>query len=228
MELFNYCSDFTNEPCIYSITNKINKKMYIGKTINFRLRHYQHKTSFFTLKPNHHSPHLHSAIAKYGYKNFDISIIELCKVEELSSKELHWMEFYNTIDSNFGYNLRKDTCSGMIPHPSTRKKMSNRLKKEWALGKRNNHGLKLKESWSNNEIRKKEQSIIMSKNLTKYKYKLYLLDGSFFKTISYSELKKLKLSNCLATFYKKKSDKINFKEYIIERIKISQDIVQTI
>ena len=52
MELFTFYKDYSRKPCIYAITNKINGKIYIGKTKCFKIRHYQHKYSFFSKNGN--------------------------------------------------------------------------------------------------------------------------------------------------------------------------------
>jgi group I intron endonuclease len=219
MQLFQYVNDFNKVSCIYAITNKINGKIYIGKTINFQKRHYQHKRAFFNKNfKNHNSPHLHASISKHGYINFDISIVEICKKENLSEREYYWMNYFKTFDSKLGYNLRVDSESGYITHPSTSKKISERLKKEWKNGVRKNHGEKLKKSWENDNNRKTAQSKILTKILTKYSYNLYNTNDVFIKNVNYAELKELGLKNCISTFFRKKINKINFKNYIIEKI----------
>lgn len=85
---------------IYKITNKLNNKIYIGKTdISVSYRWSQHcKDSYrFPDRP------LYRAINKYGADCFDIEIIE--ETENTSSREIYWIEFYNSYKA--GYNATK-------------------------------------------------------------------------------------------------------------------------
>ena len=113
----------------------------------------------------------------------------------------------------------------MIVHKKTSEKISKRLKKEWSEGIRSNHGKKLSENWSKNPDRKKEQSKIMSKNLTKYYYNIFDLENNFIEKCNYSRLKELKLQNVNADFHRKKLNKLKFKGFLIEKVKI-EDIVR--
>lgn len=81
---------------IYKITNNINNKVYIGKSVNISKRWSQHKNATDT------SP-LHKAIQKYGIENFQLEILEECQPEELNEKEIYWIQKYNTFLGE-GYN----------------------------------------------------------------------------------------------------------------------------
>lgn len=81
---------------IYKITNLINNKVYIGKSVNILKRWSQHKNATDS------SP-LHLAIQKYGIDNFKLDILELCKPEELNEKEIYWIKQYNSCFGE-GYN----------------------------------------------------------------------------------------------------------------------------
>ena len=59
---------------IYSITNKINNKRYIGVTTNFYNRKRVHLWAMKNLK--HKNEKLLEAVKKYGFENFSIDIIE--------------------------------------------------------------------------------------------------------------------------------------------------------
>ena len=59
---------------IYLLRNRINNKIYIGKSINLRCRINQHKNS--VTRKSAKSP-IGSAIRKYGWENFDIEILEI-------------------------------------------------------------------------------------------------------------------------------------------------------
>lgn len=85
---------------IYSITNKINGKRYIGKSENIEAR-----TS--TLSRN---KRLDSAIKHYGEENFIVEIIEECDKELLNEREIYWIAYYHTYINDpqcQGYNMTK-------------------------------------------------------------------------------------------------------------------------
>lgn len=80
---------------IYKITNLINGKMYIGKTIHEppELRWKEHKRE--RIKERVKNRPLYRALNKYGVENFSFEIIE--KVEDnLEEKEKYYIEYYRT------------------------------------------------------------------------------------------------------------------------------------
>lgn len=86
---------------IYSATNKINGKQYIGqttKTLDERSEeHWKARYSFKT--------YFKKALIKYGKKNFIWKILYKCKtVDELNQKEIVLIKKFNTLSPN-GYNL---------------------------------------------------------------------------------------------------------------------------
>lgn len=91
---------------IYEAVNKINGKRYIGQTIqklNDRKR--QHLES---INYNHKGCTLFKrALKKYGKSNFEWKIVDHASShEELDLKESFWIGFFNTTNSDFGYNLK--------------------------------------------------------------------------------------------------------------------------
>lgn len=93
---------------IYLITNKINNKKYIGqtiKTLDERIvdyyREYQYRTD--CERP------IIRAMRKYGFDNFIFEIVEdnIKTQEELDSKEIYYIELYQTqVSHGIGYNLK--------------------------------------------------------------------------------------------------------------------------
>ncbi len=92
----------TPETCgIYTITNTVNGKVYVGSTVNFASRWYWHK---FGLKHgNHGNPHLQRAWNKYGPEMFDFAVVEVCPKESLDQQEGVWMGDLKAF--THGYNL---------------------------------------------------------------------------------------------------------------------------
>lgn len=94
---------------IYLITNKINNKVYIGKTDDVKSRWQKHLSSA-RLKTEKGYFLLHKAINKYKQNNFIISIIEEHEDELIAFiQEAYWIEHYKSnvckYGNQYGYNL---------------------------------------------------------------------------------------------------------------------------
>jgi group I intron endonuclease len=98
---------------IYAIINKINGKIYIGKTKNIKERWATHKrhAKYDTYKKYP----IHLAINKYGISNFVIEIIDESKLEkEAYEKEIFWIKYCLSMNKKYGYNISEGGggCSG--------------------------------------------------------------------------------------------------------------------
>jgi len=89
-------------PGVYKLTNKINGKIYIGKSISLRRRLMEHQYERRDAYP------IERAIKKYGMDNFEIEVLHqeinidnLC----LLAIESAYIEFFNSTDKNLGYNV---------------------------------------------------------------------------------------------------------------------------
>lgn len=109
---------------IYSITNLVNNKIYIGSAVNIKKRWGDHRYCF--LKNKHHNSHFQSAWNLYGESNFKFDVVEYCDVSELKSREKYYINFFNSNNTNLGYNIN-DPDNGFlgIKHTKeTKKKLS--------------------------------------------------------------------------------------------------------
>lgn len=195
---------------IYKIQNKVNGKLYVGRTKNFQRRFKQYEYDFKHRRLRHINDYLMNSMEKYGFENFEFTPLEYCEYEIQPERELFWMEFLNSTHRDFGYNLRVDTDNGMVINPRTSEKITQRLKKEWADGVRDGHSDKIKESWKTRC--RKDQSKVMTKTLTKW---LYIVEG---EKMLYADLKENGLEGVLTSFCTKRSDKVVFKGREIERV----------
>ena len=88
---------------IYKITNTINNKVYIGltnQTLHNRWISHKAQASCGNEK------HLYSSIRKYGVDAFTIEKIDESRdFKELGEKERYWINFYDSCNSDKGYNL---------------------------------------------------------------------------------------------------------------------------
>lgn len=93
---------FKDKAGIYMFINKINKKMYIGKSNDLftRINFYTKNTS----KANSSNSKIFKALREYGFNNFAFSVIEYCPVEELRNREQYYIDMLQP-----QYNIRRKT-----------------------------------------------------------------------------------------------------------------------
>lgn len=101
---------------VYLITNLVNGKKYVGKTVRRNLSTYFNLNLRSAERGQHNKPHLYNAIRKHGRYAFSIS--EICQPpsEQLALALERWyIKLYNSNDSQHGYNLTRggDGVSGM-------------------------------------------------------------------------------------------------------------------
>lgn len=90
------------ESGIYKLTNIINGKIYVGESTDLYLRKHQHQ---YCLDNNCHTNlHLRNSVAKHGKDNFVFSVIEYCPPEALREREIYWILYLKSTNSEYGYN----------------------------------------------------------------------------------------------------------------------------
>jgi len=111
---------------IYLINNLVNNKKYIGSTINMYMRFHNHLSQLRT--KTHKNCHLQRAFDRDGENNFQFKIIEnIHDVGSLAVREQYWMDYYQSGDRKFGYNLIIDAVHFTVSE-ETREKMSKSKK----------------------------------------------------------------------------------------------------
>lgn len=107
METLNKKEIFTG---VYSITNKVNNKKYIGQSLDIKHRWRHHINE---LKKNKHAnSHLQNAWNKYGEEKFNFEIIQICEPSELDIKEQYWIKYYDSMKNGYNLCLGGSGCSG--------------------------------------------------------------------------------------------------------------------
>lgn len=96
---------------IYSITNKVTGAVYIGQSSDIDRRWMEHKTP--KAKGN---DLLHGDMQKYGIENFELTVLEECKPEELNKRELFYIKrdqpFYNTVGKEVSEETKQNISEG--------------------------------------------------------------------------------------------------------------------
>ena len=92
---------------IYKITNQLNGKIYVGKTlstIESRWREHLHEAT----KIRHEQRPLYAAIKKYGKENFSIEPLEECSYENINERERYWIELLGSFKNGYNATLGGD------------------------------------------------------------------------------------------------------------------------
>lgn len=87
---------------IYKIINNINQKIYIGKTTKTIEERFRAHLNNARKKINRY---LYDAMNHYGYDNFSIDQVEECQDSIVDEREKYWIAFYQSNNSNYGYNM---------------------------------------------------------------------------------------------------------------------------
>lgn len=95
---------------IYTITNVVNNKVYVGQSINLSYRIKDHTNKLNCGK--HKNPHLQNAWNKYGNASFKFEIVTICLESELNMYEIEFINKFSSNNKDHGYNLREGGKSG--------------------------------------------------------------------------------------------------------------------
>jgi group I intron endonuclease len=92
------------ESCgVYLVRNIIDGKVYVGSSVYVETRWRSHVNLLNA--GTHSNRHLQSAWSKYGKDAFEFSIIEICPEGALIIREIVWVQYYDSMNDNKGYNL---------------------------------------------------------------------------------------------------------------------------
>lgn len=118
---------------IYKITNLINKKCYVGSSVDVYQRGcmYRHLVKRKKL----HNKHLQSAFEKYGFENFNFELLEECS-KNISIYDLHQLEqsYINSMHPEYNKRTIVDTNHLLNHSLETKNKISESLKKSFKNG----------------------------------------------------------------------------------------------
>lgn len=127
---------------IYSIFCISNNKYYIGQAIDIEKRIKAHINK---LKANtHHSPYLQNTFNMYGEKDFIFEVVEYCNIEELDTKEQHYIKMYNSLNPNgFNCTIGGNGIRGFVFSEETKKNWSKNRKGKY-MGKEHPKSVRIK------------------------------------------------------------------------------------
>src|SRR5258706_9893255 len=107
---------------IYIILHKKSGKIYLGQAQNVRIRWNQHRSAL--KRGNHDNRYLQRAWDKYGAEAFQFKILERCAVDQLDSRENHFLEIF--MPKGICYNIAPNagTSRGIVRSEETRTRIS--------------------------------------------------------------------------------------------------------
>lgn len=159
---------------IYLVTNTVNEKKYVGQASwGFEKRWSAHRSFAKTGGDDY----LHRAMRKYGIENFKIELIEAVDtLEKSNERETFWINYYDSRNPEFGYNIREGGSNGKLAE-STKQKIAvahTGLKlPEFTEGHKQGISEGLKKRWEENpwktfEYRSEEDKQKISEGLVDY------------------------------------------------------------
>ena len=152
---------------IYCLIHKESLKCYIGQSINIDFRKKKYK--YISCDGQ---PYIYRALKKYGFNAFDFEIIEECAQEDLNSREIFWIKFYDSL--NNGYNCREGGIQG---------KMSEESKSKMSVTRR----AKIKNGLSEEEKKNILAGLEKLKQHFGHKFQLMAPDGTIIEGFNLSQ-----------------------------------------
>ena len=114
---------------VYSITNKVNGKVYVGSALSVRGRMIMHRS--LLRKGRHENEYLQRAWNKYGENNFRFDVLEVCEPTNCIIREQYWMDSLKVVNRKLGYNIcpiAGNAMGGRRHSAKSRAKMSKQRK----------------------------------------------------------------------------------------------------
>lgn len=115
---------------IYKITNP-NGCIYIGQSVDVKRRLNEYKK----LKGCGSNTRLLNSLKKYGFNKHKIEVIEECLPDELNEKEIHYINLFQSFNTNHGLNLHSGGNNHTISEETRDKLRKSHLgQKAWNKG----------------------------------------------------------------------------------------------
>ena len=115
---------------IYKIINP-NGAIYIGQSINIKKRWNEYKN----LRGCGYNTRLYNSLKKYGFKNHIFKIIKICEQYELNNKEIYYIEYFKSFNTELGLNLHSGGDNHIVSDETIEKLRKSHLgQKPWNKG----------------------------------------------------------------------------------------------
>lgn len=108
---------------IYKITNTVNNKVYIGQSVNIKVRWRDHINALN--RQDSRCTLLQRAWIKYGEDKFVFEILELCDEDLLDELETKYINMYNAQNPTKGYNMESGGNAQKHLSAETKAKIGN-------------------------------------------------------------------------------------------------------
>ena len=122
-----------NKHMVYRYVNKINAKVYVGRTSqSIRQRSGKNGKGYYA------SRRFWNAICKYGWNNFELEILkEDLSFEKSVEVEKHYIALYHSDDEAYGYNiLKQEPGEGTLAEETKRRISSSHMGLKRGMHKR--------------------------------------------------------------------------------------------
>lgn len=135
---------------IYMVINLINNKKYIGQSINIKQRFLSnHQYDFKNPKNSSYNSKFYQALRKYGWENFAVIVLNICKKEQLNEQEIYYIQKYDTFKNGYNSTLGGQNWTPNIHSTEVEQKRKNTREKNNSLKSENHPRAKL----TNEEVR---------------------------------------------------------------------------
>lgn len=95
---------------IYSITDTVNNRVYVGQSVDVNRRLGDHKHH---LKAKiHKNSYLQRSYDKCNGEGFEFGVLEYCPIEKLDEREQAWISLFQSTCRNKGYNIQSGGHDG--------------------------------------------------------------------------------------------------------------------
>ena len=175
---------------IYAIINTVSLKIYVGKTIHRKVIGGRYKNKL----RNHHNPHLINSLKDHKFEDFKIVRLGVANSkEELNQMEIYFIDKYNCLNNECGYNIANggDGGNNWIGLTETEKKQRGKKISENQIGEKNSFYGK----HHTEESKKKIGSHFKFSNNPFYDVHLYGENAYFYGHKHTNETKKLMSEN---------------------------------
>lgn len=98
---------------VYWYRNRINGKIYIGRTKDLKKRKREHHW-YYCHENNRYDKYLYQEMRMYGYENFEYKVLEYCDVEKLDEREIYYISLFGTTNEDKGYNITRGGKTGNV------------------------------------------------------------------------------------------------------------------